>query len=160
VDFGEILERWEREQRGEPKGGGKTHRPQGGRKDAVPPKSVHPLSVWLETHGVYDKDAEDPELQRGPAEEKRRLLARRPDAVIDLHGLTRDEAWNALEQFFENSRRRGFAKVAVIHGKGNHSLGGAVLKRVVREFIEHCPFAGKSGHGPAGGTGTTWVLLK
>jgi DNA-nicking Smr family endonuclease len=157
VDFGEILERWERKQRE----GGKTQKKREDRKEAAPPKSVHPLSIWLETHGVYDKDAEDPELQSRPVVEKNRLPARRrPDAVIDLHGLTRDEAWNALEQFFENARRRGFVKVAVIHGKGNHSSGEAVLKRVVREFIERCPFAGKNGLGPSGGTGTTWVLLK
>jgi DNA-nicking Smr family endonuclease len=48
----------------------------------------------------------------------------------------------------------------IIHGKGNHSRGEAVLGRTVREFIEHCPFAGESGHGREGGTGTTWVLLK
>jgi DNA-nicking Smr family endonuclease len=152
VDFGDILDQWERGN------GGKS--PAKSRKTPeTPPED--PLARWLRTHDVYDKDADDPELQKtDPARERRRLLARRPDAVIDLHGLTRDQAWDALEQFFETGRRRAYEKLAIIHGKGNHSPGGAVLKQTVREFIERCPFAGQSGHGGEGGTGTTWVLLK
>ncbi|MDR2376808.1 MAG: Smr/MutS family protein [Treponema sp.] len=115
------------------------------------------LSRWLQTHEVYDKDAENPEPQESPALNRRRLLTRSPDAIIDLHGLTRDQAWDALEQFFETGRRQAYEKLAIIHGKGNHSPGGAVLKETVRKFIEHCPFAGQSG---PSGTGITWVLLK
>ena len=168
MDFGEILDRWERSQgkgqgdwrRGsqkkkDRKGSGKNPESSGGEFSRL-------FSRWLETHEVYDKDAEDP-APRGQdfaAAKRRRLLARRPDAVIDLHGLSRDQAWTALENFFETSRQRGFVKLALIHGKGNHSQGEAILKRTVREFIERCPFAGESGQGPAGGTGVTWVLLK
>jgi DNA-nicking Smr family endonuclease len=168
MDFGDILDRWERSQgngqgnwrRGSQK---KKDRKDAGKNPEPPGQDVSQLfSRWLETHAVYDKDAENP-APRGhdsAAAKRRRLLARRPDAVIDLHGLTRDQAWTALENFFEASRRQGFAKLALIHGKGNHSQGEAVLKRTVREFIERCPFAGESGQGPAGGTGVTWVLLK
>jgi DNA-nicking Smr family endonuclease len=156
VDFGDILDQWERGEGG--KSPAKSHKPPESRREDTP---VHPLNRWLGAHDVYDKDAEDPELREiSPAQERRRLLARRPDAVIDLHGLTRDQAWDALEQFFETGRRRGYKKLAVIHGKGNHSPGGAVLKQTVRDFIERCPFAGQSGYGGEGGTGTTWVLLK
>jgi DNA-nicking Smr family endonuclease len=156
VDFGDILEQWEREQKRKPENPKKREN----RKGKAPSKSVHPLSVWLETHGVYDKDSEEQEPPSRRRLDKKRLLARRPDAVIDLHGLTRDQAWNALERFFEEGRRRGFVKLSIIHGKGNHSPGEAVLKRTVKEFIERCPFAGTSGQGPTGGTGATWVLLK
>jgi DNA-nicking Smr family endonuclease len=123
------------------------------------------LDQWEQKHEVYDKDAEDPALngQRVSAsEQRRRLLLRQPDASIDLHGLTRDDAWTALNQFFATARRQGFCQVGIIHGKGNHSQGEAVLKRTVQEFIERCPFAGESGHSNAanGGSGATWVLLK
>lgn len=120
------------------------------------------LNDWLDAYGIYDKDAENPEPERPFAvrEKRRKLLARRPDAVIDLHGLSRDQAWTTLEDFFKNGRQQGFVKLSIIHGKGNHSRGEAVLKRTVREFIERCPFAGESGQDPAGGAGATWVLLK
>jgi DNA-nicking Smr family endonuclease len=156
VDFGDILDQWEK---------GQWEKKKADKAQVPPPEepAAHPLSSWLAVHGVYDKDAEDPELngsRPSAAERRRQLAARRPDASIDLHGLTHNEAWNALEQFFEAGRRRGFAKLSIIHGKGNHSPGEAVLKRTVKEFIERCPFAGASGHGPEGGTGATWVLLK
>jgi DNA-nicking Smr family endonuclease len=82
--------------------------------------------------------------------------------VIDLHGLKRDEAWVALENFFEEGRRRGLEKLLVIHGKGNHSVGEGLLKRLTARFIENCPFAGEWGHSPArgGGGGASWVILK
>jgi DNA-nicking Smr family endonuclease len=176
MDFGEILDRWERgpgtnqrKQESPRHNQGKTPPKQAeNREGAAPPpepplRRVHPLSAWLRVYGVYDKDAEDPELngEALPApERRRRLMARRPDASIDLHGLNAEEAWSALEQFFETSRRQGCRKLVLIHGKGNHSRGDAVLKRIVRQFIEQCPFAGESGHGTQGGTGTTWVLLK
>jgi DNA-nicking Smr family endonuclease len=171
VDFGDILDQWERGQgvsRGPPRNREKENKkperedkkPERQEKKPESPNLSGLLSRWLETHEVYDKDAEDPPSRNRGFDERRRLLARRPDAVIDLHGLTRDQAWTALENFFETGRRQGFSKLAVIHGKGNHSQGEAVLKRAVRDFIERCPFAGESGQGPDGGSGVTWVLLK
>jgi DNA-nicking Smr family endonuclease len=162
VDFGNILDQWEKGQWKT----GKTGRKKGkGSAEAPPPESSanRLLAHWLQTRELYDKDAEDPELREGDLsapERRRRLLARRPDAVIDLHGMNRDQAWSALERFFETARQRAHTKLAIIHGKGNHSAGGAVLGRLVREFIEACPFAGQSGQGGEGGSGTTWVLLK
>jgi DNA-nicking Smr family endonuclease len=113
-------------------------------------------------YGVYDKDAEDEENCPRPGVRRRRLLQKKPDAVIDLHGLTQGEAWTALETFFEDSRLNNFEKLLIIHGKGIHSEKEAVLAEVSRKFIEACPFAGESGHGTAaeGGSGATWVLLK
>ena len=130
-------------------------------------KKVDPITAWLRIHGVYDKDADTEatathETGSDAGKRRRRLLQKAPDAVIDLHGLTQAEAWNALDSFFENSRQQGFEKLCIIHGKGNHSDGDAVLKQLARRFIEHCPFAGESGHGNAasGGSGATWVILK
>jgi DNA-nicking Smr family endonuclease len=112
----------------------------------------------------YDTDSGGPAAdERAEALARRRKLrSKRPDAVLDLHGLTRDEAWRSLEDFFRAGKQRGLEKLLVIHGKGNHSPEGSVLGRTVRDFIERCPFAGESGRGDAasGGSGATWVLLK
>jgi DNA-nicking Smr family endonuclease len=129
------------------------------------------LDQWDKQTGGFNSqgmDAGKPpeETSKFPAEtgpeRRRRLLSKQADAVIDLHGLTRDEAWSSLEIFFNDGKRRSFEKLLIIHGKGNHSRGEAVLNRITREFIERCPLAGESGHGNAasGGSGVTWVILK
>ena len=163
MDFGDILDQWERGSSGANKPGANTQKknPAAQRPAApVPQQKANPIDVWLRINGVYDKDAETEAAGQGRAEQRRLLRAKKPDAVIDIHGLTRDEAWEALERFFGESRGRGFEKLLIIHGKGNHSRGEAVLKRSAREFIERCPWAGESGHAKAGGSGATWVLLK
>ena len=129
MDFGDILDRWEKQA---PGAAAKD------RKEDVPAVSFH------------------------PGRRRSVLLRKKPDAVLDLHGLTGGEAWTSLETFFENSRNMEFEKVLVIHGKGNHAHNEGVLKETTRRFIERCSFAGESGYSSArdGGTGATWVLLK
>jgi DNA-nicking Smr family endonuclease len=160
MDFGDILDQWDRQTA---KARKSRRSGFGNGKAEKEPEKIDPLAAWLRIHGIYDKDAEAEVARANDAGAKRRrLLAKAADAVLDLHGLTRDEAWTALDNFFGNSRRRGYEKLLVIHGKGNHSRGETVLKETVRSFIENCPFAGESGHGGAaiGGSGATWVLLK
>ena len=120
------------------------------------------LDKWSSVHGIEDKDVEDSDKQISAQEKRRRLRNKKPDAELDIHGKTRDEAWQELEVFFGGAKEKGFEKIVIIHGKGNHSAGESVLKRVVMDFIERCPFAGESGKGKAaaGGEGATWVLLK
>jgi len=120
------------------------------------------LDKWISVNGVQNKDIEDRDKQVSAQEKRRRLRNKKPDAELDIHGKTRDEAWQELEVFFGDAKEKGFEKIIVIHGKGNHSAGESVLKRVVMDFIERCPFAGESGKGKAaaGGEGATWVLLK
>jgi len=120
------------------------------------------LNKWEKNNGIYDKDREAESVQINPQERRSRLKNKKPDAELDIHGLSRDEAWQALETFFNDSKGKGLEKVIIIHGKGNHSKGEAVLKSIVMKFIEHCPFAGESGRGKAaaGGEGATWIILK
>jgi DNA-nicking Smr family endonuclease len=160
MDFGDILETWERQVRKSGSGGAGT--PKAANPLPERQERADPLTAWLRVQGVRDKDREDAEASESPGERRRRLLYKRPDGVLDLHGLTRDDAWTEMESFFDRSRRQGFEKVLVVHGKGNHSEGEPVLKRTVREFIERCPFAGESGQAkaPTGGSGAVWVLLK
>ena len=129
------------------------------------------LNRWNRSNEIVDKDRQSGQEEHGKAENRRgtsasggeyrrRLRNKKPDAVIDIHGHTRDEAWEVMSSFFDNAGREGLEKILVIHGKGIHSQGEAVLKRTVKEFIERCPFAGESGQDKTGGSGATWVLLK
>ncbi|MBQ5384760.1 MAG: Smr/MutS family protein, partial [Treponema sp.] len=115
-------------------------------------------------HGVVDKDKIADEAKNEQKFHDREFLKHMaPDATIDLHGLTRDEAWNRLESFVSDSVRRGFRKIMIIHGKGNHSHGSdPVLGPMVRQFIEQNQRLGTSAHPDRnnGGTGATWVLIK
>lgn len=166
MDFGDILDEWER-QTAKPAGKKaiKTseHRPQ---ERVVKEQKVNPLTAWLRVYGVEDKDRMSPDMELSDTElrqrERKRLITKTPDAVLDLHGLTRDEAWDRLSLFFAQARSRGAEKVHIIHGKGNHSEGEAILKRTTLQFIEQCPYAGMHGHPPAegGGSGATWVIVK
>jgi len=122
----------------------------------------HSVTKWLENYEVYNKDAENQSEKLAPQEKRRRIICKKANKIIDLHRLTQEEAWNVLEACFQESKEYGFKKLLIIHGKGNHSQGEAVLKELVRRYIEHCPFAGESGYASSknGGTGATWVLIK
>lgn len=57
-------------------------------------------------------------------------------AEIDLHGLTRDQARDALSHFLAEAVRRGLRCVRVVHGKGSGSPGRVpVLKHKVRAWL-------------------------
>lgn len=132
MDFGEILNEWERIKRG--------------RGDE---------------RGFPSKDAREPAGPRG-AEEARRLKELRPQASLDLHGMTAREAEDAIGEFLRDAARRGLEKVLIIHGKGNHSEGAPVLRAAARRTLESSRLAGRFG--PAdradGGTGATWVVVR
>ena len=167
MDFGEILDQWDMQ----------TQRPYGKKKlrrDAKNPvqtdpakentQRINPMDYWLNRHGIYDKDAEYPgETKAGENfTKKRKLHTMRPQAEIDLHGMTLEEAYAALVAFFEDAVQKSYQKILIIHGKGNHSENGPVLARFVQKFLESHAHAGETGHpkGRDGGTGSTWVILK
>lgn len=127
-------------------------------------KTVNPMELWIRRYGVTDKDSEaEAFLERAKMESREYLRAMPPEARIDLHGLTRDDAWSRLESFVADCVSRGLRKILIVHGKGNHSRGSdPVLGRLVRTFIERHERLGSSGH-PGhnqGGTGATWVIIK
>ena len=57
------------------------------------------------------------------------------EAEIDLHGMTDYEAEFAVLDFLKNSRDSGFKVVKIITGKGLHSVGEPVLKKITREIL-------------------------
>ncbi len=84
------------------------------------------------------------------------------DDEIDLHGLTVSEARAALDVFFDEALREGLRKVLIIHGKGNHSKNGPVLAQWLKEYLDSCRRAGKTGQADKrhGGSGATWVMVR
>lgn len=89
-------------------------------------------------------------------------------AHIDLHGLTRQEAKEALAPFLHQSQLKGHRCVLVVHGRGMHSKDRIpILKEAVRAWFERGKGAiGKrvlaftSARPVDGGLGAMYVLLR
>jgi DNA-nicking Smr family endonuclease len=84
-------------------------------------------------------------------------------AQIDLHGMRREEAREALAEFIRESVKRGLRCLRVIHGKGLGSIGKEpVLKGKVRAWLvqksEVIAFCQARAHD--GGAGAVVVLLQ
>jgi DNA-nicking Smr family endonuclease len=81
---------------------------------------------------------------------------------IDLHGMRREEAREALSAFIRQAHQQGRRCVRVVHGKGHGSPGKTpVLKGKVQRWLaqrrEVIAFA--QAPGPQGGAGALVVLL-
>jgi len=84
-------------------------------------------------------------------------------AQLDLHGMRREQAREALAEFIRESVKRGLRCVRVIHGKGLGSVGKEpVLKGKVRAWLvqkaEVIAFCQARAHD--GGAGAVLVLLQ
>ena len=82
---------------------------------------------------------------------------------LDLHGLRRDAARDALSAFMREAVRRGWRCLRVVHGKGHGSPGREpVLKAKVQRWLGQTArvLAFAQASGPMGGAGALIVLLK
>ena len=82
---------------------------------------------------------------------------------IDLHGHTRDEAHDALSDFLDDARQRGYRCVRAIHGKGLTSPNREpVLKGRVRQWLSRWDEVLAYCEAPpnAGGGGAVLILLR
>lgn len=82
---------------------------------------------------------------------------------LDLHGMRRDEAREALSEFVRRCSRRGLRCVRVIHGKGLGSVNKEpVLKNKVRNWLvqKEEVLAFCQARPAEGGAGALVVLLK
>ena len=126
-------------------------------------------SANLLSNGISGLDGRtDDRLRRG-------LI--KPDARIDLHGLTERDAHHALLLFLRTAQARRHKLVLVITGKGarlapdtpfdmelNYRSRG-ILKSVVPRWLREPAFAGivagaRSAHGRHGGDGALYVYLR
>lgn len=81
---------------------------------------------------------------------------------LDLHGMTADHAYIAIQQFIEHCRGPQMSSVRIIHGKGDRSERGPVLKRKLGGWLRQRDdvLAFCSAKENDGGTGAVYVLLK
>ncbi len=142
------------------------------RPPVIPPRT-RPVAHPVERTGTSENIAGQPQssgsvqfarpgLQRNII----RKLKRGQYAVedtLDLHGLRRFEADDALDQFISEALRHGLTCVLIIHGKGYRSQGGqSVLKQFTLEWLKEVTAvkAFCSAQPRHGGAGAVYVLLK
>lgn len=83
------------------------------------------------------------------------------EAVLDLHGLTSDEAMMAVDQFLHQSVNEGRQVVLIIHGKG-HNTDMPILKNKLNQWLRalNVVLAFCSAAPTHGGQGAMYILLK
>jgi DNA-nicking Smr family endonuclease len=124
------------------------------------------LSDQFDVEGMLDEDPALSYSRDGVGSDVVRKLRKRHWPIqdeLDLHGLNRDAARDALTDFLHRANRRGVRCVRIIHGIGYGSPGGEpVLRGIVHswlvqknEVIAFCA-AGRSD----GGHGALIVLLR
>jgi DNA-nicking Smr family endonuclease len=89
----------------------------------------------------------------------------RPEARLDLHGMTQAEAHRALERFVPQARDAGKRCIIVITGKGSVSAGGGVLRNAVPGWLNSpslrsAVLAYAEAIPRDGGAGALYVLLR
>lgn len=87
-----------------------------------------------------------------------------PEATLDLHGLTRDDARLRTRHFLDNSVHHGFKTVLLITGRGLRSPEGPVLRDELERYLSHdaAAWVVEWGRAPGnlGGDGALVVFLK
>ena len=95
------------------------------------------MLTWMHTHEASLDEKYD--LQHAPRRKRKKSrnqkTSREPEAVLDLHGLTVEEASREIKSFVYSSKVKGYYLIKIIHGKGLHSLGEAKLKALVEEYL-------------------------
>jgi DNA-nicking Smr family endonuclease len=124
------------------------------------------LSDQFDVEGLLDEDPSLSYAREGVGPDVVKKLRKRHWPVqeeIDLHGFTRDQAREVLNDFLQRMNRRGVRCVRVIHGVGYGSSGGEpVLRGMVHSWlvqkddvVAFCVAGRKDG-----GHGALIVLLK
>ena len=113
-------------------------------------------------------EAGDPRIVRHVSRGRKEI-----DATLDLHGMTQDEAYAALQQFLMLARTQGHRVLLVITGKGSrggsdigahYSVSRGILRQRFLQWVEG-PFreyvsSVKTSHQRHGGGGAFYVFLK
>ncbi len=92
-----------------------------------------------------------------------------PDAAIDLHGMSRQEAFVALRSFLSRAQRNGAKLVLVVTGKGERGSGidtePGVLRRNVPQWLHGPDYRSlvvgfEEASRAHGGTGALYVRIR
>ncbi len=151
MDFDDILNQWNQSEKINEKT--KTVK---NNKDENNSMSIYLDQYSPDTSTIQSKE----EIKKKSSGKKNKN--KKADFILDLHGLTADEAKERLHGFIQHCCRIGAIKILIIHGKGNHTKGRAVLKPLVRSILETSPYIGDVGTAERrdGGSGATWALIR
>ncbi|MCF8029780.1 MAG: Smr/MutS family protein [Desulfohalobiaceae bacterium] len=89
-----------------------------------------------------------------------------PQAHLDLHGLTSEEAWRLLVEFIKENFMTDKRCLLIIPGRGKNSpLGRSVLREQIQNWLTRDPLkrvllAFSTAQPRHGGTGALYVLLR
>lgn len=128
-----------------------------------PPSTTPPVSFAIESTGE-EFEGRAPGISK---RELRRFGAVSAESVreVDLHGLTADEARAAVFEAVAKVRDEGRRWLHVVHGRGLHSEGEAVLRRALPGWLAEPPHGAfvlgfRCSHKLPGATGATRVWLR
>lgn len=128
------------------------------RPEVVPP----PIPLTVEGDGVVI-GARAPGVNRQQLSELRGGHVR-PEATLDLHGQTAAQAERSLRGFLSGAAEHKTRCVLVVHGRGLHSDGVAVLRdMVITELVGSLSglvHAFSSATSRDGGAGATYVMVR
>lgn len=146
-NFGDILDEWENRS-----------------NDSSDVENQIDMNDWLDSYPVIVKDESlaEENISSQNGERRKQLKSMAPQEIVDLHGMTGEEATHILERKIELFFSRGVRKILIIHGKGSHSAGAAVLPGLVRQILQQNPQIGEFGSANRrnGGSGATWAILR
>lgn len=129
-------------------------------------KVISPQPI-IEKARKKPNNTQKPELDRRTAERLRK--GQMPiEARLDMHGMTREQAYTALCSFIQRLYNNGARCVLVITGKGAKGPlepETGVLKQITPEWLSTPPLdqyvlRAQSAKAKDGGTGALYVLLK
>lgn len=99
--------------------------------------------LFLDALGAMEKTFKDDwsvdEAAKQAAPRRMKQVERgqlQPEAELDLHGLTVDEATAKVKFFLQDTLYQGFRTVLIITGKGLHSDDGPVLRQAMEKLLE------------------------
>lgn len=127
-------------------------------------KSLHGLSDIVREH--LEPDAVLSWCKAGIQDgvfKQLRLGRYEPDATLDLHKMTIQQAMDEINGFVHQCQQRHVRCALIIHGKGKFSSHQpALLKSLCYQWLKELPqvLAFHSAHGRHGGTGATYIMLK
>jgi len=155
MDFGDILNNWENEKQSI--GKKKVEKKKETKKD-LSMESL--LTNYAPDSDVVGSKEED--IPYVPNVSREKMRRKKADLVLDLHGQNAEDAKIELNNFIQKSYRTGANKILIIHGKGNHTNGRAVLKPLVKSILEMSPYIGDIGTPERrdGGSGATWAVVR
>ena len=121
------------------------------------------MEEWLENNPPKAKKTDINNSKKGTNQYKKSNLKRmKPQAELDLHGLTVKESITLLKDFILDCKNKDIKKILVIHGKGHHSSNGPVLKSKIREYLQSSKLIGETGIPTPvlGGDGAFWAIIR